>query len=51
MPRNHIRKVHTGSDGSSVVVTVKRTSSMGDSSSESMVVGGFALSVSMVIKG
>lgn len=32
MPSNHIRKVHTGREGSSVIGTVRRTSSIGDSS-------------------
>jgi len=34
-PKNHIRNVHTGSVGSSVFLTVKRTSSMGEISSSS----------------
>ena len=34
-PMNHILKVHTGRLGSSVLVTVSRTSSMGESSSSS----------------
>lgn len=32
-PKNHIRKVHTGRVGSSVLVTVSLTSSMGEISS------------------
>ncbi|KAL5855131.1 hypothetical protein ACOSQ4_004933 [Xanthoceras sorbifolium] len=34
-PKNHIRNVHTGRVGSSVLVTVSRTSSTGESSSSS----------------
>lgn len=34
-PRNHILKVHTGRVGSSVLVTVRRTCSTGDTSSSS----------------
>ena len=40
MPNTHILKVHTGSDGSSVLGTVKRTCSIGDSSSSSSCVMG-----------
>lgn len=32
-PRNHIRNVHTGRVGSSVLATVSRTSSIGETSS------------------
>lgn len=35
-PRNHMRKVHTGSDVSSVLGTVSRTCSTGESSSSSI---------------
>lgn len=41
MPRNHIRKVHTGNDGSSRVETVNLTCSTGDSSESSSISGGF----------
>ena len=47
MPRNHIRNVHTGSDGSSLVGTVSRTCSIGDCSSSSMV----GLSCSLLLGG
>lgn len=45
-PKNHIRKVHTGRVGSSLLVTVSRTCSMGDMSSSSMVVAPMAFSAS-----
>jgi len=49
-PKNHIRNVHTGWVGSSVFVTVKRTSSMGEisSSSSSSCFMGVIFSVSNV---
>lgn len=43
-PRNHMRKVHTGSVGSSVFFTVNRTSSIGDSSSSSSFMVPFSVS-------
>jgi hypothetical protein len=57
-PKVHIRKVHTGWVGSSVLDTVSRTSSMGDSSSSSttslmvvVVVSGFRVCFSRVAMG
>lgn len=45
-PKNHILKVHTGRDRSSLLVTVSRTSSIGDSSSSSILLSVVALLVS-----
>ena len=52
-PRNHIRNVQTGWVGSSVLDTVSRTSSIGDTSSSSskvvVVVLGFSRSEPMAV--
>lgn len=52
-PKNHILNVHTGSVGSSVFVTVSRTSSMGETSSSSpaMSVGEYVFRSSTVPMG
>lgn len=50
-PKTHIRKVHTGRVGSSVVGTVKRTCSIGDISSSSSLSGISPLFKIVVLTG